>query len=320
MTSSPAAPLVDVLMAVRNGQQFLGAAVDSILSQTYRNFRFIIVDDASTDQTPHLLQEYAAKDPRIVLLTGAGEGLATALNLGLALAEGEYVARMDADDISMPERLEIQVEFMRRCPDIVALGTQAVLIDQNGRVLRHRRLPTGSEKIRKRLEERNCLCHPTVMMRADLLKSVGGYRDKFRTSQDYDLWLRLMRFGEIENLEKPLLFYRKHGAQISTRNNACKQTIYSVGAATDHFLRRYLGKSPETVFDLNDPADIVDKLCDLYGQALDEPDRRALNRHGLRLLRYAENLPAGSRDRLYRAMQSGLTLRERLKGLLYRWL
>ncbi len=218
-------PIVSVLMSVHNGQDFLREAIESILNQTYRDFEFIVVDDASTDNSLNILKSFS--DPRLKILeVEKNIGLVDALNLALKQAKGKYVARMDADDVSYPDRFAQQVARMVDEPNLVLLGTSYDCIDVSGCILRNHALKTDNDNLQKELiKEGNQFGHPTVMMRSQTVKSIGGYRKLAGPySQDYDLWLRLSEIGKIANLSNSLLAYRIHDKQLSV-NKLFKQRL-----------------------------------------------------------------------------------------------
>lgn len=208
-------PKVSVVMAVYNGLPYLNKAVESILNQTFSDFEFIIVNDASTDETLSVLQTYA--DPRIRIIDlPKNEGQTRSLNHGLQAAKGEYIARQDADDLSKPERLAEQVKFLDSHPDHLLLSTSVDMIDDNNRVKYVDVRPTQDAEIRTYIEEfGNPFCHGAAMFRRSVLEKVGLYREGFRTSQDYDYWLRMAEHGKVANLAPALYQYRTHSGQMS---------------------------------------------------------------------------------------------------------
>lgn len=310
-------PAIDVLVTVYNGERFISQTIDSVISQTFGNWRLIIVDDLSTDRTEEIIRTYARQDPRILLVKGEHNGIAAAANIGLAEVRAPLVARLDADDIALPERLQIQYDFLRTHPDVLAVGSDVYLIDEHNKRLRRRRAPVGWEKIHHILQTRNCMCHPSATIRTSALHQIDGYRDKFRNSLDYDLWLRISEIGKIENIPQDLLLYRRHASQVSASGNAHRQTIYSVGAVTDHFLKKYGFVGIECRIDESSSDDIAEKLMLIYGTPPVTADRPALNRHCIRLLRYAKHLSEDHRKRLWETAKQYMTLRERLKFSLY---
>lgn len=216
--SGDGTPRVSVLMPVYNGEPYLSEAVDSILAQSFADFEFIIVDDGSTDNTWPILQEYAAREPRIVLTRNdANVGLARSLNKGLELAQGEYVARMDADDISLPRRLATQVAFLDEYPDIGVVGSFVQLIDEDGALGAVWHYPTMPGLLLWSLSFHSPLAHPSVVFRRRLVEEVGGYDEALLANQDRDLWHRLSSLTRLSNLPDVLLLYRQHPDTISQR-------------------------------------------------------------------------------------------------------
>ena len=207
----PVAPTVSVLMPVYNGARYLRASIESVLGQTFTDFEFLIVDDGSTDRTQDIIRGY--EDPRIRLVNNdQNTGLAKSLNRGLRLARGGLIARHDADDVSMPFRLETQHRFLVAHPEIALLGAQASLIDQNGHtIFDHTSMPLDSLSIRWQLMFGNPILHPSVMFRRSVvLQDLGGYDEQYQLSEDYDLWSRLAQQYEVANLPDVLIAYRRH--------------------------------------------------------------------------------------------------------------
>jgi len=207
-------PRVTVLMSVYNGERYLNEAVDSILAQTFTDFEFLIIDDASTDCTPEILRGY--DDPRIRIVTNEENlGLTKSLNRGLALAKGEYIARMDADDISVPERLEQQIYVLEKNSDIGVLGAAVQYIDECGKPLQILKWPQKDTLIKWKLCFMNPIAHPSAIIRRKLLIESGGYDEKITFAQDYDLWVRLSPATHFANHRDVLLYLRKTRDSIS---------------------------------------------------------------------------------------------------------
>ena len=207
---------VSVVMPVFNGERYLKEAVEGILNQTFGDFEFIIINDGSTDNTRGILESYA--DARIKLVEQEHQGLIASLNRGLAIAGGEYVARMDSDDIAAPERFEKQVAFLRTHPKIGILGTACRIIDDNGRDLGVRRWPISDLEIRWTSLFSSPFGHPTVILRRDILTKHGlEYADVFHMVEDYDLWIRALNHTRGANLDEPLLKYRVHGDRVTSK-------------------------------------------------------------------------------------------------------
>jgi glycosyltransferase involved in cell wall biosynthesis len=215
MNTSP--PCVCVLLAVHNGEKYLYQAVQSVLDQTFSDFVFLIIDDGSTDGSPQILREFVAADPRIQVVTQAKAGLTRTLNRGLKLAESEFIARMDGDDVCLPGRLEAQVEFLRTHPDVSLVGSNIEFIDPQGcpiglkpgLILEHEKI--DADLLRKGWP----IVHPAAMMRRSAVMEIGGYNEAYATNQDHDLFLRLAEHGRLANLPAMLLKYRQHFDSIS---------------------------------------------------------------------------------------------------------
>ena len=214
-------PLVSVIMSVYNGEKYLVQAIDSILNQTYQNFEFIIIDDCSTDNSSHILQEYAQKDSRIKIIkkeVNQGlKGFIKNLNLGISLAKGKYIARMDADDISLPERFQKQVDFLENNPEITLVGAQLNLINEQNKITGEAIAALQHRDIVKRITSQIQLFHPVIMFRKD--QNIQ-YREKFLYCEDYDLYLNLITQGKkLANLNEKLLHYRILESSISRKGD-----------------------------------------------------------------------------------------------------
>jgi glycosyltransferase involved in cell wall biosynthesis len=231
-------PKVTVLMAVHDGELFVGAAIESVLAQTWRDFEFLIIDDASTDATPERLA--ALRDERVrVVRNETNLGLTASLNRGLALARGELIARQDADDLSHPRRLEEQAAFLAAHPSVAAVGSQAWLIDGRGRSLGKKDFPLGHRSIWWSHLFDNALAHSAVTFRRAAIAEAGGYDEAFRASQDYDLWSRLGERHLLANLPARLVTLRILETSV-TRTHRQPELIRRVQAA--HFSRLFPGR------------------------------------------------------------------------------
>lgn len=217
-------PRVNVVMSVYNDEHYLRQAMESILNQTFRDFEFIIINDGSTDRTPKILRNF--DDDRIILVENPHRiGLAQSLNKGLRMARGKYIARMDADDVSHPMRLDLQVQFLDAHPEIALLGTAFAVKDQATGKIREIRHPTTGGAIREFLCEDNPFCHGSVMARLECMLGVGGYRPEFALSQDYDLFLRVAEAYEMANLEE-VLYQRHWHPHTATSSRGTEQSRY----------------------------------------------------------------------------------------------
>ena len=215
LLAPPAAPLrageprVSVLMPVHNAAATLGASIESVLSQTMPDFEFIIIDDGSTDDSPAILRSFAERDDRIrAVYHAANGGITRRLNEGLQMARCRWIARMDADDECLPDRLRVQLLFVTGRTSLAAAGS---FVYEMGRTRARDRLlmlPTTPDAIRKQLLKENCIWHPSVILDRDKVLAIGGYREPFRHAEDYDLWLRLSRRHDLANIPLPLLRYR----------------------------------------------------------------------------------------------------------------
>lgn len=203
---------VSVLMGVRDGGPHLREAIESVLGQTFTAFELVVVDDASTDGTAAMLEAYRLKDARVVVLRNeTNMGLTRSLNRGLGVARGEYVARLDADDVSSPERLAVQVEFLDRHPGIGLAGSACVLTDAEGRAGGLCEPPEGDTEIRWKMTFNNVFVHSTVMFRRSLFgPGEMVYDETFPYAQDYELWTRILDRSRAANIPRPLCRFRLH--------------------------------------------------------------------------------------------------------------
>lgn len=207
------APRITVLMPVYNGERFLGEAVRSILGQTWDDFELLLIDDGSSDNSPAIMASFT--DPRIrIIRHTTNKGLVASLNAGLESARGEFVARMDADDVSLPQRLARQMTFMDDHPEVGICGTHARVINTEGKPLQRLSPPCG-EVLAKMTWRPSPLIHPSVIMRRSIFQ-LFRYDPEFVHTEDYELWLRASRTVRIENIPEILLLYRAHPASVSS--------------------------------------------------------------------------------------------------------
>jgi glycosyltransferase involved in cell wall biosynthesis len=204
-------PLVSVVMPVYNAQAYLAIAIESILSQTFQDFELIAVDDGSTDESLQMLKEFARRDARVYVISRPNTGIVGALNDGLAAARGVFIARMDADDVALPNRFERQLAYLGANPACVAVGAAVLQIDPDGDPICIQYWAESHEEInRLLLSGGGGLAHPTAMIRAAAIEQAGGYRQEYQWIEDKDLWLRLGEAGLLANLREPLLEYCLH--------------------------------------------------------------------------------------------------------------
>ena len=231
-------PQIAVLMSVYNGETYLAEAVESILDQTFSDFIFLILDDASTDATPEMLKRYATQDNRVIILTNESNlGLTASLNKGLSHIDTPYVARMDADDISYPERLARQWAFMHEHPDVVALGCACQTIDASGMKIDFYQPAVATPEHIERGE--GAIAHPTAFIRTAAIREIGGYREQFSKAQDADLWLRFLAKGyRLANLDgEPLLDYRCHERSATATSNALQAVCHVAALLSTEYIR-----------------------------------------------------------------------------------
>jgi glycosyltransferase involved in cell wall biosynthesis len=282
-------PRVSVLMGVYNGLPYVREAIESVLEQTYRDFEFLVVDDASTDESAEVVSEYAEEDDRIRLLENEkNRGLTWSLNRALDSAGGEFVARQDADDRSEPTRFERQVAYLDDHPEVAVVGTGARLVDAADETL-DRRVVLADPSLTD-LQRKNHLIHGSVMGRTRAFEAVDGYDEFFEYSQDYDLWLRLAAEHELRNIPEPLYVLREHGESIYI-DKAWESTLYSL------FARR---QSTEQ-FDLDTIETVREQgIAELY-EHLTVPERADFHRTlaGIHV-RYGQTTPG--RDEAVRSL------------------
>ncbi len=211
-------PKVTVLMPVYNGQKYLRPAIESILNQTYKDFEFLIINDGSKDNSLDIIKRYADKDSRIRLITRPNKGLVATLNEGLAKARGEYIARMDCDDISLKKRLKTEVDYLDSHPDVGLVGSNYSIIDGRGKVLVSTNVFTHPDDLKLCLVTCNQYGHGSVMIKRSVLKQVGNYDKSVGHLEDYDLWIRISRVTRVANIEEPLYRWRKTAGSITGAN------------------------------------------------------------------------------------------------------
>jgi glycosyltransferase involved in cell wall biosynthesis len=209
-------PDVTVLLPVRNGERDLREAIESVLAQTFRDFELVVVDDGSTDESADLVG--TIHDERVRLVRQKPLGLVEALRRGLAEARGELVARMDADDVSLPTRLERQVEVLRRDSRLGLVGCGFEAIDEDGRIVGSWLLPTEDDALRRRLLLRNPFAHGSVVYRREAVERAGGYRSDYGANEDYDLWRRVARDWRLGSVPEILYRYREHAGAVTKRD------------------------------------------------------------------------------------------------------
>jgi len=199
---------VSVIMSSFNEESNVVKAIKTVIKQSFSDWQLIVVNDGSTDSTVDLVNQLISEDPRITLIDSKNnQGLAASLNKGIAVSTGEYIARMDADDLALKERLRLQVDYLDEHPDVMVLGGGAIYQNSQGKVLGEVFMPEEHNDIIQWLLRSSPFIHPTVMMRKSFLNVTSGYDDSLKRAQDYDLWFRGQNIGLYHNLQIPILTY-----------------------------------------------------------------------------------------------------------------
>lgn len=219
-------PTVSVVMPAFNAAEFLDGAVSSILGQTFRDFEFIIIDDGSTDDTASILEKYAQADGRLRVFRQSNEGVIAALNRGCRLARGRYIARMDADDISLPHRIERQLDYLEKHPQVGIVGTWITEIERDGSVRRNWCPSPLPMVLRWRHFFGGCVHHPSVLMKRGVLAKIDFYRPDAFPVEDLDLWLRASAITEFGNVPEVLFKYRVWGGSVSKQRQVKSREIH----------------------------------------------------------------------------------------------
>jgi len=209
-------PAISVVMSVYNGEKYIYDAISSIQSQSFEDFEFIIIDDGSVDKSADIIKSF--NDPRIRLFHQTNQGLSVALNNGIAQARSEYIARMDADDISGESRLGIEYNFLQSNPLVGVVGTWIVIIDESGTEIGRKEEPVSVSEIARLMMTSNCINHGTAMFRKSIFEKAGGYSVNYPESvpvEDYALWLRMLNQCDVANIPEYLYFWRQHFESIS---------------------------------------------------------------------------------------------------------
>ncbi|MDZ4859604.1 MAG: glycosyltransferase [Candidatus Hydrogenedentes bacterium] len=251
MSGTSPKPAISVITPVYNNAFYLPEALDSILNQTATEFEYILINDGSTDDSMKVLEEYARKDPRIRLSSRENRGYISALNEGLAMAGAEFIARMDADDIAIPDRFEKQVAYLRAHPECVVVGGRVLLIDSDGMPLREMCTETAHEQIDSaHLAGRGgTIVHPAMMARRSAIDKIGQYSNAYPWAEDLDFFLRLAEVGEVANLSDIVLRYRQHLSSIGYSKSELQQKS-TLSVVRDTHVRRGIplpddwGKAP----------------------------------------------------------------------------
>jgi len=216
----PPSVRVSIVLPVRNGEKHLLAALNSIQNQTLQIFEIIIINDGSTDNTAEIVRQASVHDHRIIIINNSSRiGMGYVFNQGIHVAQGEYVARMDADDIAHPDRLAKQVDFLDANRDVIVVGSQLTLINEVGNLIGTRSYPLCDHDLRRVMARFSPFAHPATMFRRALVVGLGGYDPRWAPAEDLDLWIRMSKYGKLANLPEALLSYRIHGESVTARDS-----------------------------------------------------------------------------------------------------
>ena len=233
------APTISVLLPVHNAELYIDEAIKSILAQTFGDFELLALDDGSTDRSLLILREHEAKDSRVHIFSRANRGLVASLNELIAKARGRYLARMDADDICMPDRFRSQVAFLDSFPDHVLVGAWVETVNAAGLPIGILRCPTSHEEIdQDHLSGHTSIRHPTAMVRRSAVMSAGCYRSEFIYAEDLDLFLRLAELGKLANLPDHDRAYTNHLASMSSSFGVNESIVTGSGSHARFHARR----------------------------------------------------------------------------------
>ncbi|MFL5825011.1 MAG: glycosyltransferase family 2 protein [Thermoleophilaceae bacterium] len=247
---SAGVPLVTVLTPVFDGEEHLAEALESLRSQTFTDWEGVVIDDGSRDSSAAIARQFAGADARFRVHSQENRGQPHALNTGLELARGRYVAILDADDVALPDRLERQVARLEADPRLGLVGGAVIMIGADGREIGLGEYPLGDPEIRQRLEGQTAFVHSAATFRRELAIDSGGYRPATRLAEDLDLWLRLAERAQLANLPEPVVRYRMHPGQLSITR--IEEQVMSVQAGLAAARERRAGRA--------DPLEGVERL------------------------------------------------------------
>ena len=232
-----AVPKVSVVLMVLNGVPLLNGCIQSVLAQTMADFEFIIIDDGSTDETWNVINSF--RDPRIRAFTQTNVGVAASANRGIHLARASYIARIDHDDVMMPTRLQEQLQFLQLNPAVALVGSYAQLIYGDSLSSDFYRAPTKSSALRLRLIFENPVVHPSVMMRTEIVRSLGGYSEdrKIHSAEDFDLWTRIAFQHDLATMDSVLIHYRVRPDSASHRVKSIDHNVLISANSLYRFLQ-----------------------------------------------------------------------------------
>ena len=238
-------PLVTFLMSIYNGEKWLQSSLLSISSQTYENLEIILVDDGSSDRSHQILSQFARSDSRVCVYSKENSGLTDSLNYGMIRAKGEWIARLDQDDICAPERIQKQIQLCSMNSNLVLIGSSFKRLNDRTSACQSVSIPTTHDPLVKRLETmRGFFPHSSAMFKTNSALQLGGYRAGAILNQDWDLWLRLAEHGEIASCDEPLVTIRLHDSQMSANHVDQRPIAEAFLSTTAHFIRTSGGVDP----------------------------------------------------------------------------
>lgn len=249
--------MISVVMPVYNSEKFLSSAIESILNQSLYEFEFLIFNDASTDNSKEIINEYIKLDNRIKFYDSSiNKGYSYWLNESLKYLNFNYLARMDADDISDKFRFEKQYNFLKKNQEYSVVGSFINIINETDRFIRKLKYPINDDEIKKDLKKFSTFAHPSTMINTFYLNKVGGYRAIFEPAEDYDLWIRLSKISKLKNIDEYLLSYRRHSSSVSLKRK--EEQLLKTFFIKKNYEYIYKDKDLIKTFEINK---ITKKLC-----------------------------------------------------------
>lgn len=221
---------ISIVVSIYNADQTISNMIESVINQTYKDFELILINDGSTDTSLEIIKEYIQKDNRIILIDKKNSGLTKSLNLGLKKAQGKYIARLDADDIWLPNKLEQQVAYLEAHKEYALVGTAYNEIDDNGKIIYDKQrtiLLNSYEDILNNIEKLNPFFHSSVLFRREILETVGFYNETFKYTQDYEYWVRIISKYKVANLTQ-VLASRRYSENMISIIKEKEQRIFAV--------------------------------------------------------------------------------------------
>lgn len=283
------APIVSVVMTVYNTERYVAEAVESVLSQSFRDFEFIVIDDGSTDRSTAMLNDFAKRDARLRLVSRPNTGIVAAANEGIGMARGRYLARMDSDDVCLPHRFETQVKYLDEHPECVLVGSRVAVVDPYGSPVFDSGQKLTHEEIDAELLSSGggwAVVQPSAMMRTEAVRRVGAYRGRHNVSEDQDLFLRLAEVGRVANLPEPLLLYRRHYKSVMHTQWRQRQEVKE-RIVREAYERRGLPMPADWRFDDWKPTPLAEQLRSWGWAALKRGNVSVARKHGLGAVRAA---------------------------------